>query len=404
MLGRTDRRRVATSMSSSGKLVKDPKFASVSVYHRIEEDLRSRVKAGYWPVGAMLPSRKNLAKEYGVDERTIQRAIAGLLSDGTLRADGGRGTFVTDAAARSGATVAPARSTLTKMVAIVLDQRPPPTYPSAQAVLRAFHQTFHAQAPDYRLVTLGVYGDTPEQAVELERHALDVIETEGIAGAVICHSGSPSTLAQISRMIENGVPVVYLDRCPTTIACDYVGIDNTGGAQEAVDYLVSLGHERIAHLTTTATISTIEQRLTGYQKALKTAGLPIDPDLLWRIQYWGGWRRDVRRAIDHFRSLAVPPTAVFVASDDIAQVFVAEATACGWSVPDDVSVVGFDDIEQFSPLTPFLTTVQQPFELTGSRAAELLLRNLETPKEAARTFQQVLLPSKLMIRASSRRL
>lgn len=395
-----------TSMMSADKR-KDTPFSSISVYRRIESDLRARIAQGQWPLGVMLPSRKNLAREYGVDERTLQRAIASLLADGTLRADGGRGTFVTEKSAVPGLSVPSARAALTKMVAVILDQSPPPTYPSAQAVLQAVHRTFHAQASDYRIVMFGIYGDTAEQRMQLERHALDVIETEGIAGAIFCQSGDPETLPQIARMVENGIPIVFLDRYPPEMACDYVGVDNVHSAREAVDYLLSLGHRRIAHLTTNEPISTVSQRLTGYEQALTAAGLEAAPELIWKMGYGECLRGlrfqdELRNALNYFRGLAEPPTALFALNDHIAQSFIAESEAQGWNVPAQLSVIGFDDIEQFSPRPAFLTTIQQPFELTGVRAAELLLRSLELPKDRKRAFQHILLPTKLVVRSSCR--
>jgi DNA-binding LacI/PurR family transcriptional regulator len=115
-----------------------------------------------------------------------------------------------------------------------------------------------------------------------------------------------------------------------------------------------------------------------------------------------GLKQQTRLAADYFRNLPDPPTALFAVNDNVAHVFITEAEALGWSVPGDISVVGFDDIEQYSPRAPFLTTIRQPFEGIGTRAAELLLRNMEGAKENKRTFQHMLLPTKLVVRSSCR--
>src|SRR5579871_5069517 len=365
-------------MMSDGKIETNTQFRAVSVYRRIEADLRAQVNEGRWPIGTMLPSRRNLAKQYGVDERTIQRAIASLLEDGTLRADGGRGTFVNESAATSAPRAA--RSTAVKTVALIFDQCSTHIYPSTQANMRGIYRTFQAQDTDCRVLTFDTHSDTLEQICALEQRALDVIETEGIDGVILCHTGSLGAAAQLSRMIENGIPIVFIDHCPPRMNCDFIGVANSEGAREAVDYLLSLGHRRIAYLATTQTISTIEERLAGYRQALQAAGIAPSPDLIRRMDHEAsllGLRQQIRIAADYFRTLPEPPTALLAVNDNVAHVFITEAEALGWSVPGDISVVGFDDIEQFSPRAPFLTTIRQPFELIGARAAELLLHNME---------------------------
>ena len=375
---------------------------SLPVYQRIENDLRGRIRGGVWRTGTMLPSRKDLAKEYSVDLGTVQRAVAGLLADGTLRADGGRGTFVTDA---GGSPRAPAA----RMVALILDQSFHPTDPGAQATPRAFGQALRAEDAEYRLLTFDTHGETPAEIVERERHALTAVENEEMAGVLLWHSGGPHTQTQISHLMARGLPLIFMDRYPDGLECDFVGVDNEYSAREATNYLLSLGHRRIAFLAPSERVTTIEQRLAGYERALGAAGIPVPADLICRLPYTlsltpDSLRQQLQVTVAALTALPDPPTAVFAVNDFLAHHFVAAAEEFGLSVPQNVSVMGFDDIERYSPRTPFLTTMQQPFEAIGERAADLLLSRLQTPEASRRVFQHVLLPTRLVVRRSCRRL
>jgi DNA-binding LacI/PurR family transcriptional regulator len=384
-----------------------PRDLSLAVYRRIENDLRARVAGGEWAAGVMMPSRKALAAEYGVDLGTLQRAISGLLADGTVRADGGRGTFVANAAAQAVAADTKTQAVSSKLVALIFDQSFNPTDPGAQAIPRAVYHKLRAQESEYRMLTFDTHGETPEQIVSLERHALDAVGNEGIAGVILWHSGGEQTLPQIRRLIEHDVPVIFMDRYPASVDCDFVGVDDEAGAHDAVEYLLSLGHRRIGFLAPLENITTIEQRLSGYQKALAAAGIVPRTEWVCRLPYTlslniNSLQQQVRQAIETLASLEDPPTAVFAVNDFLAHRLIAAATEIGLSVPEDICVMGFDDTDRFSPRTPFLTTVHQPFELMGERAADLLLQRLRTPVSARRTFQHVLLSTKIVVRSSCR--
>ena len=382
---------------------------SMPIYRRIEKDLRGRISAGNWRAGAMLPSRKALAQEYGVDLGTVQRAVAGLLADGTLRADGGRGTFVTEQNGASQTIDKRRPPSNIQMIALILDQSFTPTDPGAQAMPRAIYHRLRDAAPDCRLLTMDTHGEALEQIIELERAALEAVDREDMAGVILWHSGGEHTLPQIRRLLAKGVPVIFMDRYPAAFPCDFIGVDDEGSAREATHYLLGLGHRCIAFLAPLEPITTIEQRLAGFQKALKEAGAPQAADLICRLPYTlslnpTSLKQQVRMAAATLAALPDPPTAIFAVNDFLAHHCIAALEEIGLSVPGNISVIGFDDMERFSPRPPFLTTMHQPFEAMGERAAEILLHRLQRPEAAQTVFQHVLLPTKLVIRHSCRAL
>ena len=382
-----------------------PRDLSLPVFRRIEKDLRERIGPGGWSAGVMIPSRKALAAEYGVDLGTLQRAITGLLADGTLRADGGRGTFVAAQTGGKEPRHVNRQASAPRQIALILDQSFNPTDPGAQAIPRAIYHKLLAEDAHCRMLTFDTHGEVPEQIVALERHALEAVQDEGVAGVILWHSGGQHTLPLIRRLIERGVPVIFMDRYPDSFDCDFVGVDDEDSAREATEYLLGLGHRRIAFLAPLEDITTIEQRLSGYEKALRAAGVVPAPELICRLPYTLSLNADslmgqVRTAAEGLAALGKPPTAVFAVNDFLAHRYIAASKEIGLSVPEDVSVMGFDDTDRFSPRPPFLTTVHQPFGLMGERAADLLLRRLRTPASARRTFQHVLLATRIVVRAS----
>jgi LacI family repressor for deo operon, udp, cdd, tsx, nupC, and nupG len=173
-------------------------------------------------------------------------------------------------------------------------------------------------------------------------------------------------------------------------------IANREAAREMVEYLIRLGHRRIAHITGPAGNIEARERLRGYRDALAAAGLPIDESLIWpgSFTFIAG-----TAAAKQYLASSDRPTAVFAASDEIAMGFIRAIKDAGLRVPDDLSVAGFDDIEYASFFDPALTTMHQPRAELGRLAAESLVRRMagdSGPKPPRRTR----LACTLVIRAS----
>ena len=177
-----------------------------------------------------------------------------------------------------------------------------------------------------------------------------------------------------------------------------VDSDNLKGAVEATEHLIELGHRRIGFLAGRPDLESARLRERGYRDALEAAGIPFDPDLV-RV---GGYRADT--ATDAARELLQRderPTAIFAANDTSAIETMIVARALGLVVPDDLSVVGFDNVPESALSEPPLTTVDQSIQRMGFEAVRMLLDLIEDP---AREPEQVVLPTRLVVRGSSRRL
>ena len=193
------------------------------------------------------------------------------------------------------------------------------------------------------------------------------------------------------------LPLVGIDRLPDDdVSIDAVLIDNVAGARHAVEHLIALGHERIGIVTGIAGITTTEERLIGYQRALAAHGIPLDPALIVE----GNSRIDggERAALQLLTREAVRPTALFVTSGLMIISALQAINQLGLRCPEDIALVGFDDFEWASVMYPRLTTVSQPTYEIGQKAAQLLFERLENRDAAT---QVIRLQPQLIIRESS---
>jgi LacI family transcriptional regulator len=185
-------------------------------------------------------------------------------------------------------------------------------------------------------------------------------------------------------------PYVLVNRFSDEGVDPFVGSDDLTGATLATEHLISLGHVRIGHLAGQPTISTGVLRRRGYLAALAEAGLPADPELLVES---GFVEEGGTQAMEHLLSLKSPPTAIFAVTDMTAIGAYGVARRKGLRIPEDLAVVGYNDIPLAGRLIPGLTTVHVPIHEFGTVAARLLLEQIEagqlTPRRVVFTPQLV---------------
>ena len=196
------------------------------------------------------------------------------------------------------------------------------------------------------------------------------------------------------ELIRDGFPVVLQGSLPD-LPVTSVDVDNVAGAREAVDHLVALGHRRIACITNAPLVYTAaRERLDGYRQALDAAGIASDDRLVAEGAFDAPSGHRAMSALLERTAF----DAVFVASDVVALGAIGALRETGWRIPDDVSVVGFDDIPLAAYFDPPLTTVRLPaFEL-GHAAGRALIQRIADPAIPHRT----LLPIELVVRASTK--
>ncbi len=177
--------------------------------------------------------------------------------------------------------------------------------------------------------------------------------------------------AEIRRLHANHVPIMLLGQLPESNLC-FVDVDAQAGAQKAVEHLLALGHTRIGMITN-APLSYVsaQQRRAGYSKALEQHGIPLDPSLIKEGNYTPASGYE---AMTSMLKHSPRPSAVFVASDVVAMGAMLAAKRAGLRIPDNLAVVGFDDIPMAEYFDPPLTTVRLPAYGLGWSACERLIR------------------------------
>lgn len=234
--------------------------------------------------------------------------------------------------------------------------------------------------------------DTDEN-LELEIEHIDLLINKGVDGLIIMPVGQE--FKHLENIQKNGIQLVLVDRCFDELDTSSVIVDNHRGAFEAVEHLIRNGHTRIAIIQGLPHTHTSNKRLLGYKDALNKYGIPIDENLIVG--------NDFRKENGYIEAkflltMKEPPSAIFATSDLITLGALQAVFEEGWKIPEDISLVAFDDID-FAPfLVSPLTTVSQPRELMGEVAVKLLVEQINNPEH--KEVKRIVLTPKLVIRDS----
>lgn len=236
--------------------------------------------------------------------------------------------------------------------------------------------------------------DTDESlAVEIEH--LHLLRSKGVDGLIIMPVGQKHH--HLAALLAEGLPMVLLDRCFSELNADAVMVDNYSGALEATEHLIRHGHSRIAIIKGLAHTFTNNGRVQGYKDALIRHGLAVDESLIVG--------RDFGKENGYIETklllkMPSPPTAIFAASDLITLGALQAIFERGWRIPEDISLVAFDDMD-FAPfLMSPLTAVAQPKEVMGEIAVKLLVQQFK--EKGDREANRIVLKPKLIVRDSVR--
>jgi LacI family transcriptional regulator len=276
----------------------------------------------------------------------------------------------------------------TQTVGILVQDIRNPYY--ANACWHGHRQLDHA---DYTSVICNVDNDPDREEAYLDSMAYRNVD--GVLG--IGPQEDRSHIASAVSGLE--VPVVLVDEDLDLADVDTVTMDNVYGGQLVVDYLASLGHSRIAFLTSDFT-GAERRRRQGYEEGLRARGIPYDPELVI-TQGEERWHQGECPALLELIRSDDPPTAMFASNDFKAIRIMRLLHRLGVAVPGDVSLVGYDDIDVASMLPPGLTTVHQPIDKMIEMGVRILLRRIAGEKGVA---EHVVLRPWLVERESTRKL
>jgi DNA-binding LacI/PurR family transcriptional regulator len=331
---------------------------------------------------------KDIAKKAGVSHSTVSRALRSnpLISDETtqrIQKIAVELGYLPSAAAR---TLKTNRSHVLGVVLTSIDD------PFFSEILEGMEEVI--QSSGYSLFIAAAHRDPGR-----EREIVQAMVEHRADGVIIC---STSFSAQQSRQfLQYGVPIVVVNNQAVEDFRYSIYHDDVDGMRQITRHLIGLGHRRIAYIGNAASGRTTKDRLSGFRREMKSAGLSIRAEYLYEAA--DGGTEEGELAAKYFLSLSERPTALVCYNDMIAIGMMKGLQHAGIRVPQDVSITGFDNIIFAAYTNPPLTTLDQPKRFIGSEAARLLLELLDMPTgEQSQTYHMVRsLKGQLLIRGST---
>jgi LacI family transcriptional regulator len=310
---------------------------------------------------------KDVAKAAGVSQSTTSRAMSG---EGyvaahvreRVRAVAEDLGYVPHAMARS------LRKQASRSIGVLVSDLRNPFYADLAAGIAA-----RARTQGYTMMVVDDQG-----SVEEEMSAARVFVSTRSAGVIL----TPLSGDVAEYLLRQHIPVVEADRQFCAGRCDAVVVDNASIARRVTDHLIALGHRRIALLSDETEWTTGGERAAGYRTSLEQAGIGVDPSLVVPA----GWdsHHAQRTAVD-LLARGDPPTAIFAVNNLVAEGVWRAAHDLGLRVPDDLSIVSFDDARWMSMVSPGITAIAQDAVALGEAAVDRLLARIEEPHAAPQT-------------------
>jgi len=356
-------------------------FSSLPAYDKVAEFLQNNIRSGEFKHGASLPAEPALAAKLGVSRVTLRHALKNLEQKGLIIRRRGRsgGNFI----------CAPGHeiSIKRKTIGLLCNLKNPNREPYFLDVVEGIQ----SQLEDKANLLI---------ASNVNNNVLDFYHANRLDGILIINPLLDNA-ALFNNLIMDAIPHAIISVSPEHIKNDtlvLVDADNSSGTISGMQYLISLGHRRIAYIGGYPGFSNSRDRLESYKKGLSVNFIELDPELIHVKKMDEAYENFANDAVKALLSLENPPTAIFAAGFTMAMETILAIRRAGMAVPDDISVLGFDDFEPFTNINqPFLTTVRQPLFELGQAAARKITEWFNTGNVKQK---QLVLPSELIIRES----
>ena len=356
--------------------------AHTPLYQQVALDIRRKIASGEMPVGTQLQPHREMALSYGVSMMTINKALSGLVSEGLLNSRVGRGTFVAQRPVES------ENGAGTTFGFVLRDLSSP-----------FFSLVAHAAQQRADELGYGVLFSSSSNRLDREEEQIRRFRDLGVSGLIIASMARTYRISEPIRALQDaGIPYVmvsYTDGAEVP----WVGMDLDSAGYLAAQHLLAMGRRRIGYVGDKFGSIMCELRGRGYRRALEQAGLPVDPDLQFEYPFEGEWNdyRSGYAIAERIATLQNKPDAMFVFNDLGALGLLDGLLDRGIRVPEDIAIVGLDDIELAGRARIPLTTVRQPVDRIGSMAVDYILARMRGENPPVR---QVLGPE-LIVRRSS---
>lgn len=343
-------------------------------YRQLKVILKKQIIEGKLKPGDRIPPEETIAGKYNVSLGTVRQATAELVNEGLICKEQGRGTFVAEK-----------NKERTFTMGLVVSDVGNPFYAQfARSVQEKAH-----------LLQYSVILHNTDDQVSREVESIDMLIKKQVDGIILVPILEDGEERVLEKLTKNDIPFVYSHRYSNEPTSDYIVIDNMSGVTQDMEYLISLGHERIGCISARP-CPWILQRVKIYEKLVKKNNLAREDSLVQISNlrdYGGGYD-----AMNKLLSTKNRPTAIFATNDIAAIGAYRAAKKKGIRIPEDLSLIGFDDIEASSHLETPLTTVSQPIDKMGKMAVNILVEKSE--RKDSRKLREIVLEPKLVIRES----
>ncbi|RUS46682.1 substrate-binding domain-containing protein [Cohnella sp. AR92] len=333
------------------------KMDKTPMYQYIMNDIKQKIESGELKPHDPLPTQIDLAKEYNTSEITSRRALSDLVQEGYVYRIRGKGSFIQENPT-AGAGSKPIRT----------------IYFAHRNQLDSFDHPF------FNDMFEGIKETCEENGVEFHLWNIGsdyVLPDDPNAGIILLTTKDDFDLSRLTAWQQENRRIATVHFYYPHLGIPYVIVDNLTGGYLATQHLLSLGHKRIGVILTGDSILDVNQefslRLQGYRLALSQHQIAFDPEL---VAFMSGGKERLEMGAEGFgrlMKLEQPPTAIFATSDYKAFGAMEAAREMGLKVPEEISIMGYDDIKVSKYTYPALSTVNQNTKKLGQRAAEILL-------------------------------
>jgi DNA-binding LacI/PurR family transcriptional regulator len=237
------------------------------------------------------------------------------------------------------------------------------------------------------------------ESYEEEKSIVQTFTSISVDGFLISPSSETKNFDHLTVLTENNIPLVIFDRDCEELEVDKVFVDEYKGAFQAVEYLIKTGCRRIAHIAGPLSLSTARHRLNAYKEALALHGLPVLEEYI--VESTGFTPENGIDPTKKLLALPQPPDAIFTINDGVAIGSMFVIKEAGIVIPDEISVIGFDDDPHSCYFKPSLSTVWQPTYELGMLSARILMKRINSNNDLSKLRVEKLFPE-LIVRGSSR--
>jgi len=364
------------------------------LYKIIMEHLKSKIYDKELLPGQQLPTELELAKEFNVSRITSKKALEELEKEGLIYRKRGHGSFVSNT--RYGMS----NGSMKKVISMLM-----PSENTESWVTPYIRGAMDALNSKRYFLSIHCSGWDSNR----ERHIVKELVNEGIGGIIYYLPWSYRNIDIYYKMYIDKYPIVAIDKAFEIIPLSSVVSDNFNGGYKAAIHLLELGHRRIAYVSpdNVANVPSVRERFFGYCSALNDYAIDIDDEIVI-IGHEGltagvAFKKQERELCRKIMSNVIKKgvTAVLFENDIIANKFIKVFHDLGVKIPEDISVVGFDDIDILDIADLKLTTVKQDFYRIGRRAAEIIMEGIETQKWE---YIKEVIPVELVVRETTKQL